>query len=428
MSIAAASPISDSTGEQSTLVGLARVEADPREVTRLATSVRDWERLTSLAARHGLIPLLHHHLRSETHLVPVETQTYLRGRFEASARWNLFLTTHLLELVRAFEAAEIRVLAYKGLAVGEAYYGGQLHRPVGDIDFIVDPRKVDAASSLLTRLGYRSEGVPRARELGWVNRHEQVFLRGEVPVELHWRVSPRTFPIGFRFEALWERAAPVSIAGQPVLHFSAEDAVIVLSAHAARHSWERLIWLVDLVQLMEQEPHLDWELVLARSRSLGCERIVVSALLLCERLLLKRAPPVVNGRMRGDLRLAEIAAVAESRSFAAVSEPITPGEREYWGVALRERFRDRIRFACRNRFSLRTEAMHLFPLPVRWWIALVVVLRPYEFEWRGYNLPPRLQFLGYLLRPLRLLVKQARKCLRNLAGLAVVSTMVVCFA
>ncbi len=78
-------------------------------------------------------------------------------------------------------------------------------------------------------------------------------------LEVQWAIQPRFYAVDFDMDALFQRGVTITVAGHPMKTPSLEDLFLVLSAHAAKHVWGRLIWLCDIARLMSL-PDLELEL------------------------------------------------------------------------------------------------------------------------------------------------------------------------
>jgi hypothetical protein len=76
----------------------------------------------------------------------------------------------------------------------------------------------------------------------------------------------------------------MTLAGRDLKIPSPEDLILMLSIHAAKHVWGRLIWLCDIAEIVGLEK-LDWDWIRGQARELGIERILGVTLLLGNRLL-----------------------------------------------------------------------------------------------------------------------------------------------
>jgi hypothetical protein len=91
-------------------------------------------------------------------------------------------------------------------------------------------------------------------------------------------------------------------ADLPILVMSAEDEFVYLAAHAAGHSFIRLVWLYDLKLLLDKHPTIDWQQVADRARAFGVLSVVVYAIRLLEEWLAAAIPDLPDRLKRRTVR------------------------------------------------------------------------------------------------------------------------------
>ena len=92
---------------------------------------------------------------------------------------------------------------------------------------------------------------------------------------------------------------------------SPEDLLLILSVHAAKHVWGRLIWLCDITQIIKRQ-NLDWDWIQSQSQELGIKRILHITLLLMHRFLLTPMPAPIK-----DAAIADRAALSFTEQISA---------------------------------------------------------------------------------------------------------------
>jgi hypothetical protein len=151
-------------------------------------------------------------------------------------------------------------------------------------------------------------------------------------------------------DGLFERAVSVTVAGREVKTPSAEDLLLVLSVHAAKHVWGRLIWLCDIVQILQRE-NLNWEWVQAQARELGIERILHVTLWLAKQLLAAKIPAAIEASMVEDRAARALADEIAANMARGVSYDVEQISYFRLMMRLRERRADRLRFLARLAFT-----------------------------------------------------------------------------
>jgi hypothetical protein len=166
--------------------------------------------------------------------------------------------------------------------------------------------------------------------------------------------------------------------------FSAEDTLILLSVHGAKHLWNRLGWIYDIAKLAQIPDGIDWELsenLASRTRS---RRMWLLGLSLASEVLDARLPEPVLAWIRQDKGVVWLRERVQAR---------LPGERQAV-PSLRQRLLFRINSCETIVDGLRQCAR--------------VTMQPTEEDWTAYPLPVWLEPLYAVLRPWRLVRKPAR--------------------
>lgn len=189
-------------------------------------------------------------------------------------------------LLGPMAAAGVTPLVWKGASVAPRYPDPAL-RPMDDIDLVLPAAQHPLALQVLRDHGWRRIDQDGA--------HYDVRLRHPalpgLPVELHEGLA-NADEQSFRLSAsdLWESRRPMTIAGAPAFGLSPEMEVVALVTHAAKpfHTFERLIWMVDLAVVMhsasESGEAVDWRIVGCLADGARARTALAIALTQAERL------------------------------------------------------------------------------------------------------------------------------------------------
>ena len=354
----------------------------------LSSQALDWQYLLRMAEAHALTPLLYWGLKP---IRPEAIPTSLAQSFQENTRNSLYLAAELFQLVELFAREGIRVLPLKGPTLAAAAYGNIVLRQFVDLDLLV--RKEDAlqARSVLLKNGYTSILQLNAKwEAAYLHAYDELGLRGpdgHPLVELHWAVTPRYFSVPLDIGQFWERATSVNLGSREITALGAEDLLLVLCLHAAKHCWSRLSMVSDVAWLM-RACDIHWNEVLDRARRLGCLRIVLLGAELAAKLLEIPLPPAVGRSSPADLGVQTLTAQIVQRLLQSPSSEGSAGSllRNILGAGslhlrAREHWQDRIRYFVRLATTVGVE------------------------DWEFVDLPSSLAFLYPMLRFPRLLRK-----------------------
>lgn len=365
---------------------------DTAKVHALLGQPIDWHKLVGFANRHGILPLVHECLSSSCAAVmSADVARELRLQFQANAMRNRFLARELVRLTALLERAGVETIAFKGPALAISAYGTLSLRQFIDLDLLVRENHSTQAVTVLSTEGYV---MPAGYSIGQIGRAgsfetSMVNPRGFVCIDLHWRLAEPYFPLAMDGEDLWQRAARVGIEDGAVATLGIEDHLLYLCAHGARHGWETLGGICDVARLV-RSPQLDWDRVVARAELVGARRMLLLGILLAHDLL--DAP--VPERLLDSARRKR-AVLGSARTFvryAADPPPDGPGLYQRWSVPLRmiERPAARMRYLAAR--------------------ALLPGVKDHE----SVSLPLALAPLYYVLRPLRIALREGRAALRRL--------------
>jgi hypothetical protein len=350
-------------------------------IRKILSRPLDWERILRLVDHHRVVPQVYGELSALSRLVPVQHLNALRLRYEDNARKTLWFTAELVRIVGHLESMGIKAMPYKGPVLAETLYGEVTRRQFGDLDILILPTDVLKAKAALHDLGYKPAIALAARhETAYVKTgYEYSFsaAHGSNLLELQWRILPRFYSIDFDVVDFFERSDEIVVGGRQMRTMRAEDLLLVLCVHAAKHLWVQLSWLCDIAQLVKTR-QLDWNAIHYEARHFGIERIVSLNLLLAQKLL---ASQLHSSRQTWTFQKDPSTDVLDE--ILRIIERGAPYDTELLSyfrlmMRLRERWRDRARFLWR------------------------LTITPSVSEWSAIQLPRHLQPLYRLLRLSRL--------------------------
>jgi Uncharacterised nucleotidyltransferase len=369
------------------LLSCARAQVDVAcgaRIRELVAHELDWDYLLQLADRHGLQPLLHHHLDAICAAsIPEAPAQHLREAARRVTALNIFLTCELQRLLALFATAGIEVMPYKGPALAAQLYDNVTLRQYSDLDIIVRRRDVARARDLLCAEGYAPlPPLTAAQEALLMQMQCNLpFTRegNRLVVELHWAVSAPSFAHPFAADDLLNSGAETEFCGTKIKRPKVEDLLLALCVHGSKHAWERLAWVCDIAELNKQRRGVNWPALLATARATGSERMLLLGLSLAAELLGAQLPDEVGSARATDLVVASLVATVVRSLF---TPELTPsGLNGYFRFQLksRRRLRDKVKY-------------------------LRFIVTPTEKDLARFTLPAPLNFVYYLVRPVRMLL------------------------
>ena len=265
----------------------------------------DWAALLTLAEAEDVLPAVAYAAgTARWTTVPAAARRHLADVLAASRARHLVMTSELARALRRFATDGIDVIALKGPVLAETVYPDPALRPFSDLDLLVRPedrRRTDAA---LQALGY----TPLADEHSWdfdiaFDGATVYESPGGVRIDLHWALLTEARYAWRQREAgsVWQRATPITLAGERALTLAPEDLVLHLATHfAVHHSLTGLLRQWDLALVLAQAS-LDWPRLLARAEAWRVRRAVFFALRGVAEAFASVVPPAVldDWRPRG---------------------------------------------------------------------------------------------------------------------------------
>jgi hypothetical protein len=276
------------------------------EIRVAAAEPIDWPHFMRVAKRHQVVGLVHHGLRHAEREVPASIRREIGEQAASSTRENLAMAREALRLQEEFDAAKLPVIFVKGASLAVLAYGDMGLRGSKDIDLVVPVETLPAATSLLTRAGYRRFDPPPEigngrlgllmslrRDFGFV--HQITGLR----LELHWRLflNPHTMSEA----SIMAASRLVPLTGTMGLRtLGEEDLFAYLCAHGALHRWNQLKWLADIDALLATFSGGKIERIVLAAEARGVGRSTAQAMLLCRQVLRTPMPaPLIATFDRG---------------------------------------------------------------------------------------------------------------------------------
>jgi len=209
-------------------------------------------RFLQAAARHGVKPLLAHHLHCAGALRdwPERVSESLRQAAREEVLTDEGRRPELLQLLRTMATVDVRPLLMKGAAVAYLYYPIPFLRPRRDVDLLIRKEDVARVTRLMRDFGYRRSPVIS----GDLVMHQCQFFKPDRSgilhtYDLHWKIAnPQPFAGVLVFDELRGRSIELPALGEPARTLGHTDALFLACIHRVAHHADspRLLWLYDI--------------------------------------------------------------------------------------------------------------------------------------------------------------------------------------
>jgi hypothetical protein len=289
---------------------------------------RGWDRFVALASRHGLLGVVNAQMARMPQLSDALRQRVLQ-RMALEELWHEHLDRGLRRAISVLTAAGIDACALKGPALARRLYSPAAVRYSVDVDLLVRPADLATALEAFAAAGYVAESGATAEYLLKYSHHVELSRPGEPPIELHFRAYAG-FGIELPADVLFARAQRFDLGdGVSVLVPAPEEEFVYLAAHAAGHSFIRLVWLYDLKLFCSKYRATDWRRVAELAERHSVKSAVTYTLRVLERWL-----NVAPMNLPGELRRAGAAARVADWLLTEVSTPQPKSPRDNLGGLL----------------------------------------------------------------------------------------------
>lgn len=359
----------------------------------------DWNYFDRLVSQHRVQPLLIRGIRQYGAELPGELSKYkaMQSRFVASSMARL---QALHSVNAAFSDGGIRLFSMKGPLLSVELYGDPSLRTSRDLDLMVAGEDLARAGEILRSMGYQPEEhittatLRRRRFLQRIeNEKHEVYNRGDICLELHWKGGYQTEE---SFDDLWSRREERQLMGRPIAVLGRDDRYSALIIHAAEHGFMRLRWLLDLYEL-RRKPGFDWGHVYGLMAEQGIGEIAILALLVMHRLGL----PGLEDTVWEGFRL--------TREASGIRVEAAREEDVHKAIALCDRVLPLLLHERRPADPEWKAYDRLLPNAVYGrtkWQWLLAFLGPTRYEYELIDLPDSLFWMYFLIRPVNWLVRR----------------------
>ncbi len=247
----------------------------------------NWDHLVEQASKEGVAALLYKNLKRFSERIPAPTILDLKKRYYENAARNLSIIHRLKPFLDEIRMAGIKAAVIKGARLTATLYHDLGLRPYTDVDFIVSPLERKELISILERLNFKKHKnevvdrkVKKKEKLFWTYR--PLYIKQGLFIEIHYSFPGLHLPFTLE-DNLWANIQKIEIDGVEANALSPEYELCLLCIHVQQHSYSRLIWLTDIVE-MAALGSMDWEKVFYICRQEKIHALVYYSLYLVNQL------------------------------------------------------------------------------------------------------------------------------------------------
>jgi hypothetical protein len=367
---------------------------DPALVQESVREGIDWVNFANLCRLHAVRPLINRTIQSfpdpERRTFPDKLSSVLSQFTTRNALRNTILSLELIRLLRLLEGRGIRAATFKGPILAHHIYRDIGLREFLDVDIVVPEHDFPAAQKILVAEGYVAP-QDSEQQSGYFGELGQMSFRRPrdgICVDLHWKLTSFGATAPFSEEEMWHQAQILPLLDSHVLTFASEHLALFLTFHGSKERWGCLKWVCDFAEFVQRNTEFDWIRLLQSAEQRRCSRDLLVAAQLVRTLGL--ASPAA---LLAKARKSPSAQNAVARTLNSLFRPVPEDDLSLYIQAFRSRERTADKLAVTVKLLTTITVSDLATV----------------------RLPPRLNWLYYVIRPFRLAFKTTHSLLRRAA-------------
>jgi hypothetical protein len=339
--------------------------------------------------QHGLNPIIYKRLTKFQNILNETFLNDLKTTYFDIAKNNMLLTSELLSLNKLFLENNLEYLSFKGPVLSLLAYEDVISRRYLDLDILVRKDKLEDIYTMLIKNGYTTdiklENIKDDRFLDLSK--DMIFFNNKknILIEVHWKLlEKRFFFQNFSFnDFAWQKKLYVKVNDINIPTFDKEYLVFYLIIHGSKHFWERIEWLYNIYLLLIKYEDIDLKIIVDYSK------------IMQTKMMLKTFFSLLKNKFNYDVDSNIIKLDENSYKLAKEIE-------ENWStIEMRE---GNINFK-EMKFMIKMQDNLLNKIKVSF--KTIFQIKVYDILY--INLPQKLTFMYYLIRPIRFLKDHLKK-------------------
>jgi hypothetical protein len=263
-----------------------------------------WEQLLTFCRMQGIRPLFSSRLEllnGQVSLPAFVSEELHQASLKTASR-NMLVLHYAERALKAFQEADVPLIALKGIYLIETVYHEISSRSFNDIDLMVQKKDIQQAISILEGLGFHLTTYFSIDDPNVDIKHVPPMVDAVgLFIELHWTILEEESPFDIDINDLWVDTRRASIVGVDILSLSPENLLLHLCLHIGyQHRFNtglRGLWDIALVL---DHFEMDWHKVVKNARAWGVERVAWLTLTMTMEILGADVPEAVMADLRPD--------------------------------------------------------------------------------------------------------------------------------
>lgn len=346
----------------------------------------NWKFLNELICAYEIRPLIYKVLYAFPKGVDEEFLFQLRADCLHIAASNFEKLKELLRLHQVFKCSNIRVVPFKGVFLSKLLFGDYTSRETCDIDFLFQAKDSLNITTILLSEGYQTNFYFNEKKEEFILKvsSERSFYKNNSlisgTVEIHWMVTPPAFDVPIGNKTLLENTSIEKVFGNDIEFLSIDYSLITLLVHhGVTDVWRNLKHVVDTAAFLDKySGKIMWPTFNNKLQNAKIEKTGKTGFMLAHQLFGVPMPPVQYTNCQKSIK----PILHTLLTFPMLNRFKYSPKHFLLHLSLRDSATDKIRF--------------LFKC-----FCLISIPTANDLKW--INLPKRLFFMYYFLKPFRLL-------------------------
>lgn len=366
------------------------------EVKKVVENSINWDYWLELVKVHGVAPLVYQICQQHlSNLIPEKVLNSLDFFYRQNIARNLSLSNELVKIFKLLKEHNINILPYKGPVLSEYLYQNLALRCSTDIDLIVLESDLYQVKNILVSANYKFISVAKNIDklnppLQWQSEYLMATPNYKILIDIHKKLTREDFFYPLPMTYIWENLTEITFLNQKLSYFDPNKLFFILATHGTKHCWESMIWLYDLVSLINHKKDLDLNEVLKIADQTSQSRMILLTLYLCQQLFLIKIPKNIEQRIQADPNIHSLFSQSINRLF----NPKISGTK----VTFEDNFLEKVKFYLQLQDSFQGKLKQILSF-------IKFLISPNLRDWNFYPLAVNFYFLYYLIRPFRLTSK-----------------------
>jgi hypothetical protein len=184
--------------------------------------------------------------------------------------------------MQLLEQNGIKAIAFKGPTLAQLAYGDIALRQYSDLDILIDEKEIYNSLKLLLSYNYKCDhpiSLLENKKFRQLDNDFSLYTPNNIHIELHWRLFRKKIGKLENFQKYHSNILNIQLSNSKIPTLSLEYLLVYLCMHGSKHAWERIEWINDIHYLIiNNYQAISWDKVIKISSTMQSKKFVLSSL------------------------------------------------------------------------------------------------------------------------------------------------------